>query len=297
MADLKKMGISKILYDEPLYRHTTYRVGGPASIFVTAKTYHDLVASINYALDNEIKYFVLGAGSNVLFSDSFFDGIVISTKLLDTYEISGTEVYAECGVSIIALSIITANEGLSGLEFASGIPGKVGGSVFMNAGAYKKSMSDIISEVLIYRNRNVEWIKVSEMEFSYRHSILQEKRDWIVLAVKFSLMESDCESVKALIQSRRIKRMDTQPYDAFSAGSVFKNPKNNSSWKLIDDAGLRGYRINDAHVSIKHPNFIINADRSSARDIYSLIKYVQDQVLNQFGVLLKNEIELVNFDE
>ncbi|WP_423364512.1 UDP-N-acetylmuramate dehydrogenase [Mycoplasma sp. P36-A1] len=295
--DLINLGVSNIIIDEPLYKHTTYRVGGPANIYVESKNYQDIVNTIDYAIKNKINYFVLGAGSNVLINDKPFQGIIISTRLLNSYEISGNEVYAECGVSMIALAVHTANAGLTGLEFASGIPGCIGGSAFMNAGAYKKSMSDVISEVLLYRNGNVEWVNVEELEFSYRHSILQTKRDWIVLAVKMYLEEEDPENIKQLINDRKKRRMDTQPYDAYSAGSVFKNPsKELSSWKLIDDAMLRGYKINDAQVSIKHPNFIINTDRASAKDIYELIKLVQTQVNEKFNVKLKIEVELVNFN-
>lgn len=298
LSDLNDLMVSNVIEDEPLYKHTTYRVGGPACVFVEAKTYHDVITTVEYAIANKIPYFVLGAGSNVLINDRPFDGIVISTRLLNTYEISGNEVYAECGVSLIALAIHTANQGLSGLEFASGIPGYIGGSLFMNAGAYKKNMSDIVSEVLLYRNGQVEWVKASELEFSYRHSALQKHRDWIVLAAKLHLYDAQPEEIKELIENRKTRRQSSQPYDAYSAGSVFKNPsKELSSWKLIDDAGFRGYKINDAHVSIKHPNFIINADRASAKDIYELIKLVQSEVKKQFDVYLKIEIELVNFDE
>jgi UDP-N-acetylmuramate dehydrogenase len=216
---------------------------------------------------------------------------------LNTFEISGQEIYAECGVSIIALAMISAKEGLSGLEFASGIPGLIGGAIFMNAGAYKKSMANVISEVLVYKDKEVVWLKSEELDFAYRHSIFMENRDWLILAVRLKLTQSQPEKIQSLIMKRKAKRMETQPYDAYSAGSVFKNPEHTNSWQLIDKAGLRGYRINDAHVSIKHPNFIINADRASAKDIYSLINYVRDEVKALCDVTLKVEIELVNFDE
>jgi len=297
VEDLKALEIEKVLKNEPLYKHTTYKVGGPGQVFVIPKTYHELVSVIDYALKNNYKYFVLGAGSNVLFSDAAFEGIVISTRLLNTYEISGNEVYAECGVSVIALAMISANQGLSGFEFASGIPGFVGGAVYMNAGAYKKDIASILKEALIYRNGKVEWVDKDELNFSYRHSALHDHKDWILLAARFTLQQSEPEIIKTLIEKRKVKRMDSQPYDAYSAGSVFKNPPEFHSWKLIDDAGMRGFRINDAHVSIKHPNFIVNADRASARDIYSLIRLVQSNVKEKFDIDLKVEVQLVNFDE
>jgi len=295
--DLKVLGVEKVLRDEPLYKHTTYKVGGPGQVFVVAKTYFDIGTVIDYALKNNIKYFVLGAGSNVLFNDSAFKGIIVSTRLLNAYEISGNEVYAECGMSIIALSMLTAQEGLSGLEFASGIPGFIGGAIYMNAGAYKKDISSILKEVLVYRDGKMEWLKADTLDLSYRHSIFQEHRDWIIIAARFGLHPSQPEVIKELIQVRKVKRMETQPYDANSAGSVFKNPENHNSWELIDRAGLRGFRVNDAQVSLKHPNFIVNADRASAKDIYALIRKVQKDVEDKFGVHLKVEVELVNFDE
>jgi len=297
VEELKSLDIEKVFTNEPLYKHTTYKVGGPAQVFVHAKTPFELVQVIEYALDNNYKYFVIGAGSNILFSDGAFEGIVITTRALNTYDISGHEVYAECGTSIIALAMSTARLGLSGLEFASGIPGLVGGAVFMNAGAYNKDIASILKEVWVYRNRKLEWVPRSELEYSYRHSSFQDHRDWVILAARFELSESDPDVIKQLILERKIKRQDAQPYDAYSAGSVFKNPDNGSSWELIDQAGLRGFRINDAHVSLKHPNFIVNADRASARDVYSLIKLVQNEIKKKFDISLKVEVELVNFDE
>ncbi|MDF9866825.1 UDP-N-acetylmuramate dehydrogenase [Bacilli bacterium PM5-3] len=298
ITDLKKLGVMNIFKNEPLYKYTTYRVGGPALVYVDAASFSDVTKTIDYALENKIKYFVLGNGSNVLVSDNVFSGIVISTRKLDSYEISGNNIYAMCGVNLINLAFQSAKEGLSGLEFASGIPGLIGGSVFMNAGAYKKEMSDIITRVLLYRNGKQEWVDKSVMEFSYRHSILQKHRDWIVLAVDIALVEHDKDDIIELIEQRKQRRQSTQPYDAFSAGSVFKNPSDSLySWQLIDQAKLRGYHINDAQVSIKHSNFIINLDRASAKDIYDLINYVKDKVYETSEIELKTEIELVNFDE
>lgn len=298
ISDLKELDIVTILENEPLYKHTTYRVGGPALVYVEAYSFSDITKTIDYALKNKIKYYVLGNGSNILISDKIFQGIVISTKKLDNFEISGTNVYAMCGVNLINLAHQVAKESLTGLEFASGIPGCIGGSVFMNAGAYKKEMSDIVKRVLVYRDGEQQWLEASELEFSYRHSNLQANRDWIVLAVDLALEIGDKDDIVNLMDQRKQRRQATQPYDAFSAGSVFKNPSDSVySWQLIDDAKLRGYHINDAQVSIKHSNFIINLDRASAKDIYDLISYVKGKVYESSGTNLKIEIELVNFDE
>lgn len=297
-TDLKALGIMDIKQDEPLYKYTTYRVGGPALIFVDAHSFNDITKTVDYALENNIKYFVLGNGSNVLIADKNFNGIVINTRSLNNFEINDNEVYAMCGTNMIELSYKCSQQGLSGLEFSSGIPGGVGGAIYMNAGAYKKSYSDIVKQVLVYRNHKQEWLSNEEMEFSYRHSILQQHRDWIVLAVKLQLEYGDKSNILNLIEQRRDRRRETQPYNSFSAGSVFKNPSEDVfSWQLIDQVGMRGYHINDAQVSLKHSNFIVNVDRASAQDIYDLISLVHKNVKEKTSYDLNIEVELVNFED
>lgn len=296
--DLNNLGINNIIENEPLYKHTSLRVGGPALVYVEASSFSDITKTIDYALANKIKYLILGNGSNVLIADRIFEGIVISTRLLDSYEFSSNELYAMCGANLINLAYQAAQHGLSGLEFASGIPGCIGGSLFMNAGAYKKDMASIVKEVLVYRNAKQEWLSKEEMQFSYRHSIIQNNRDWVILAVKLSLAFDDKDDILKLMSNRKERRMQTQPYDAFSAGSIFKNPSDKVfSWQLIDDVDLRGHAINDAQVSIKHSNFIINKDRASAKDIYDLIMLVKKRVLAMKSIDLKIEVELINFEE
>lgn len=298
IKDLKAKKIINILADEPLYKHTSYRVGGPALVYVEATNYYDITTTIDYALANQINYLILGNGSNVLISDKTFEGIVISTKNLDGFEISGNTVFAMCGTNLINLAMQTANQSLTGLEFASGIPGLIGGSIYMNAGAYKKDLASVVSRVLVYRDGEQVWMDKDELDFSYRHSIFQDKPSWVVLAVELNLAYGEKESILATIKQRRNRRMATQPYDAYSAGSVFKNPEDDVfSWQLIDEVGLRGYRINDAQISLKHSNFIINLDRASAQDIYNLINHTKAEVEKKFNITLKTEQELVNFNE
>lgn len=298
VSDLKILQVKNVIEHEPLYKHTSFKVGGPSRIFVDAIDLSDLTTTIQYALDNNIKYFILGKGSNVLINDLEFEGIVVCTAKLNSFEINDTHVYAMTGVNLITLAIKCANLGLSGLEFASGIPGTIGGAIFMNAGAYKKDMSDIVKRVLVYRNRKQEWLDVKEMELAYRSSIMQSNRDWIILAVELSLLKADTVEILKLIEDRKIRRISSQPYDLPSAGSVFKNPSPEVfSWQLIDDVGLRGKSINDAQVSLKHSNFIVNNDRASAKDIYDLINLVREEVYKHHDMLLKIEVELVNFDE
>lgn len=296
--DLNNLGVKEIKENEPLYRHTTYRVGGPALVYIDAVDLNDVVTTVNYAIKNNIKYFVLGYGSNVLISDKILQGIVISTRRLNSFEVNKNSVIAQCGVSLIALAYKTANLGLSGLEFSSGIPGCIGGAVFMNAGAYKHDMSTVVKKVLLLRGGKQEWVPIEELEFAYRKSILQSRRDWVVLAVEMELNNADPDKILKLIKERKNRREDAQPYNAYCAGSVFKNPSATvSSWQLVDDVNLRGYAINDAQVSLKHSNFIVNNDRASAQDVYDLIMLVRDVVYKEKKVLLNVEIELVNFDE
>lgn len=298
VSDLKKLKILNIITDEPMYKHTTYRVGGPAAVFVIANNYQDITNTVDYAKKNNIDYFILGNGSNILVSDKPYNGIVISTTNLDAYEISGDKLFAMCGANLINLAFQTANQGLSGLEFASGIPGLFGGAIYMNAGAYKKDMAGIINKVLVYRDGEQVWLNKEELNFGYRHSIFKEHPDWVILGAELQLAYAQKQVILDVIANRRERRMNTQPYDSFNAGSVFKNPSEKQfSWQLIDEVGLRGYRINDAQISLKHSNFIINVDRASAQDIYELINYAQTEVKKKFNVELKIEQEFVNFNE
>ncbi|MDR3214952.1 MAG: UDP-N-acetylmuramate dehydrogenase [Bacilli bacterium] len=297
ISDLHALEIKDIIENEPLYKHTTFKVGGPALVFIEAHSFNDVTKTIDYALQYHIKYLIIGNGSNILVSDKLFQGIVISTKYLNSFELNDNYVYAMCGVNLIALAYHTAQASLSGMEFASGIPGCIGGSVFMNAGAYKKEMADIIKEVLVYDNHQLKWLDKAELAFSYRHSIFQERRDMVILAVNLELEFACKEKIMELIETRKQKRQATQPYDAFCAGSTFKNPSiDTSSWQLIDEANLRGYKINDAQVSMKHSNFIINRDRASAKDVYDLINLVKKRVQEKANITLHVEVELINFE-
>ena len=245
--ELLELNVGTILKDEPLYKHTTYRVGGPARLFIKVKDVEGLIS-------------VIGRGSNLLFSDKSFEGIIISLENMNHYSINGSEVVAQSGVAMIKLAYDCAKVGLSGFEFMGGIPGNIGGGIFMNAGAYKSCLSEVVKSVkVLNENLRVVTLTKEEMEFSYR-------------------------------------RMSSQPWNKPSAGSVFRNPEGNAAWKLIDDAKLRGYEIGGAQVSPKHSNFIVNNGYASAKDIYDLIFYVQKTVQEQSGVLLKPEVRFINWE-
>lgn len=295
--ELKQLEVGTVLKDEPLYKHTTYRVGGPAKLFVKVQHVDGLIEVIKYCRKHRIPLFVIGRGSNLLFSDKSFDGIIISLENMNQYHVNGSEVTAQCGVTMIKLAYDCAKIGLSGFEFMGGIPGNIGGGIFMNAGAYKSCLSEVVKSVKVLDERlKVVELSKDEMEFSYRHSIIQDHPKWIVLEATFELENKSVEEINETLDKRKERRMSTQPWNKPSAGSVFRNPEGSSAWKYIDDAGLRGYEIGGAKVSPKHSNFIVNNGYASAKDIYDLIFYVQKTVQDQFGVLLKPEVRFINWE-
>ena len=295
--ELKQLEVGTVLKDEPLYKHTTYRVGGPAKLFVKVQHVDGLIEVIKYSRKHRIPLFVIGRGSNLLFSDKSFDGIIISLENMNQYHVNGSEVTAQCGVTMIKLAYDCAKIGLSGFEFMGGIPGNIGGGIFMNAGAYKSCLSEVVKSVKVLDERlKVVELSKDEMEFSYRHSIIQDHPKWIVLEATFELENKSVEEINETLDKRKERRMSTQPWNKPSAGSVFRNPEGSSAWKYIDDAGLRGYEIGGAQVSPKHSNFIVNNGYASAKDIYDLIFYVQKTVQDQFGVLLKPEVRFINWE-
>ena len=295
--ELKQLEVGTVLKDEPLYKHTTYRVGGPAKLFVKVQHVDGLIEVIKYCRKHRIPLFVIGRGSNLLFSDKSFEGIIISLEDMNQYHVNGSEVTAQCGVTMIKLAYDCAKIGLSGFEFMGGIPGNIGGGIFMNAGAYKSCLSEVVKSVKVLDERlKVVELTKDEMEFSYRHSIIQDHPKWIVLEATFELENKSVEEINETLDKRKERRMSTQPWNKPSAGSVFRNPEGSSAWKYIDDAGLRGYEIGGAQVSPKHSNFIVNNGYASAKDIYDLIFYVQKTVQDRFGVLLKPEVRFVNWE-
>lgn len=296
--DLLDLDVGVVLKDEPLYKHTTFRVGGPAKLFVKVKNLESLILVIKYCRKHRIRLFVIGRGSNLLFSDKSFQGMIISLEQFNQYKINGNHVTAQCGVTMIKLAYDCAKAGLSGFEFMGGIPGNIGGGVFMNAGAYNSNIAEVLESVTVL-NENLELMTLSkeEMAFGYRHSIIQEHKKWIVIEASFVLTTKTVAEVKDLLDRRKERRMASQPWNQPSAGSVFRNPEGMAAWKLIDDAGLRGYEIGGAQVSPKHSNFIVNNGYASAKDIYDLIFYVQKQVNEKFSVLLKPEVRFINWEE
>ena len=291
--DLMSMEVGKVIENEPMYKHTTYKVGGPAKIFVKAKDIDSLIQTLKYCRDHDIKRMVIGNGSDLLFSDKEYDGVIISMKSFDDVKMNGSTIVAQAGVSMIALAYSSAK----GFEFMGGIPGDMGGGIFMNAGAYKYCMADVFKCARVLDDElNVITLSKEDMEFSYRHSVLQKHPNWIILDATFEMTAKDPGEIRKVLDKRKERRMSTQPWNFACAGSVFRNPDEKPAWRYIDEAGLRGYEIGGAQVSPKHSNFIVNNGYASAKDILDLIRLVEKTVYEKFEVKLHKEVILVNWD-
>lgn len=290
----------KVLFDELMSKHTTFQIGGPADVFCMPESQMELVMLLRYALETGTPYMILGKGSNLLVSDKGVRGMVISTDRFVKISRDENFVSAFCGATLKDVSEFAAEIGLSGLEFAHGIPGSVGGAVFMNAGAYGGEIKDVLycSKCLEPRIdkldgiRSIMHIKAEDHDFVYRGSSLQS-RGLIHLSSVFKLTPDDPDAIKARIADLEKQRWDKQPMEMPSAGSIFKRPEGHFTGKLVDDCGLRGYRIGDAAVSDKHCGFIVNLGQATAADVQALIAHVQTTVYNKFGVLLETEVRIV----
>lgn len=292
------LNIENIKENESLKIHTTYKIGGIAKYFITPKDLNELISLIKYLRENNIKYMILGNGSNTIFSSKKYDGAIINLSNLNKMEIKDNKIYVESGYQLIKLSIDAMNNNLSGLEFASGIPANVGGAVYMNAGAYKSDMSNLIEEVtFLDENLELKTLKNNELDFSYRHSLFQEK-NYIIISTVLNLEKGNKEEIKELMDNRKQRRIDSQPLDYPSAGSVFRNPSAEVfAGKLIEDLGLKGYMIGGAKISEKHANFIINYDNATGEDIKKLIEFIKEKVKEKYNIDLIVEQRFVNFED
>jgi len=297
IKELKSMNIGKVEIDVPLSKHTTYKVGGVAKAFVYPKDIDSLILVLKLLKEKNIKRMVLGNGSNTLFSDFIYEGIIIKLDELNNYYFKGTKLVAEAGSNLIKLSMEAINNSLQGLEFACGIPGTIGGAVYMNAGAYKSDISEILTDVKVLTPElKIITMKNEELNFSYRNSFFKENKDYLVLEATFKLKKSNKEELLALAMDRKRRRLESQPLEYPSAGSVFRNPPDNFSGKLIEDLGLKGYTYGGAEISSKHANFIVNKNNAKASDIKYLIDYARNSVKKEYGIDLILEQELINWE-
>ena len=298
LKELEELNIGKIDTNVSLKKCTTYRVGGIAKYIAYPKNVNALVKLIKYLKNKNVKYKILGNGSNLLFSDKEYDGVLIKLTEFDELEFIGkTKLRVGAGYNLIKLSLVTAKKGLTGLEFASGIPGTVGGSVFMNAGAYKSDMGYVVESVKVLTpEEKIISLENKEMDFHYRTSFLKKHPGYICLEVIIKLHKGKKEAIEALIKDRRERRLSSQPLEYPSAGSVFRNPENDFAGRLIEESGLKGKKQGGAMISSKHANFIVNYKNAKADDIKYLIELAHDKVKENYDIDLKIEQEFVNWE-
>jgi UDP-N-acetylmuramate dehydrogenase len=275
--------------------HTTIKIGGPAELFVEPSSVENLETTMNLIRKYKVQWIAIGRGSNLLVSDRGISGVVIKLGSgLDKVEINGTTLTVGGGHSLVSLATSISRKGLSGLEFASGIPGSVGGAVFMNAGAHGSDISKILDKALVlFEDGTLEWVSNEEMEFSYRTSVLQKKRPGVVVEAVFSLKEGNKDSIFSEMQKNKDYRKETQPWNFPCAGSIFRNPLPNYAGKLIEVAGLKGYQIGGAKISEMHGNFIVNTGNAKADDVLQLIQHVKDTIYDLYEVKMETEVEII----
>lgn len=296
--ELEELNIGEIEKNVSLKKCTTYRVGGLAKYIAYPKDTKSLVKLIKYLKSQNIKHKILGNGSNLLFSEKEYDGVLIKLKEFDKLTFVGkNKIRVGAGYNLIKLSVVAAKKGLTGLEFAAGIPGTVGGSVFMNAGAYKSDMGYIVESVKVLTpEEKIINLENKEMNFHYRTSFLKKHPDYICLEVTIKLQKGKKEAIETLMKDRRERRLASQPLEYPSAGSVFRNPEDNFAGKLIEDSGLKGEKHGGAMISTKHANFIVNYKNATADDIKYLIELAHDKVKENYDIDLKIEQEFVNWE-
>ena len=290
----------KIIFDEPMKKHTSFKIGGTADQFVKVTNEEELKEAIKYAKGKNLKITIIGNGSNLLVLDKGIRGLVIKIDI-QKLEIEKKEKYAEItvgsGYKTMALGIKLMDEGISGFEELSGIPGTIGGAIFMNAGAYGKEIKDInISTICMDYDGKIFELPNKEQEFEYRSSIFN-KKDYIILETKLKLEYGKKEKIKKKMDEYLSSRKEKQPIEYPSAGSTFKRQEGVITAKLIDECGLKGFKIGGAKVSEKHAGFIINYNNATAKDVIDLIKYVKEKVYEKYGIKIKEEIRIVGEEE
>ena len=276
-----------ILLDEPMSRHTTFRVGGPADFFVTPKAKEEVRDVIRICKEAGMPYYIIGNGSNLLVSDAGYRGVIVQIyKEMNEVKVEGDLVKAQAGALLSGIAAKALGAELSGFEFASGIPGTIGGACVMNAGAYGGEMKDVLESVTVLTGEG----KIIELELGYRTSVIA-KKGYIVLGAVLKLERGDGEKIKTYMDELKEKRVTKQPLEYPSAGSTFKRPEGYFAGKLIEDAGLRGFQVGGAQVSEKHCGFVINRDHATAADIMELMRQVQIRVKENSGVDLEPEVK------
>lgn len=286
-----------VLLNEPMCLHTSFRTGGPAEVFIKAESTENIISAIDIAKKYNKQYIITGNGSNILVKDGGIDGIVINIgNEMSKIKCDGTKIYAQAGAMLSALATAAADEELTGLEFASGIPGTVGGAVFMNAGAYDGEIKDVIEYAdVIDSEGNTHRLIKDELELSYRHSVIAEK-NMIVVGAMFNLNKGIKKNITDKMADFAKRRRDKQPLNYPSAGSTFKRPEGYFAGKLIEDSGLKGKTVGGAQVSEKHAGFVVNIGNATSSDIIALMDGCIETVYNKFGVKLEPEVRILGKD-
>ena len=297
MNEINNKTASLCFMNESLKKHTTYGIGGPADLMIFPKSKQDLIKVIEIINENKIQLTILGSGSNVLVSDNGIRGAVISLKnSLKQIEVDDNILYAECGTMLGKIVKHAVKNNLIGLENLNGVPGTLGGALIMNAGAWGGEISENLIHVEVINSKSeIQKIQKKDLNFSYRQSSFN--KDDILLSAKFNLKKADKDIIKENFIEAQSGRKKSQPLNKRSAGSLFKNPKNKSAGKLLDDAGLKGFSIGDAKISEKHANFFINDGDASSTDMLMLIKKAHQEVKEQFNVNLSLEVKLMGFNK
>lgn len=289
-----KLDIDNILYNEPMKNHTSFKLGGPADIFIEPKDMPELVRAIKSLREQGVSYYIIGNGSNLLVSDKGLRGAVVKIgENFGSVSFNDDVIIAESGILLSTLSKMAAREGLTGMEFASGIPGTLGGAVTMNAGAYGGEMKDIVEWVeVLDKDLNLKRLNNAEMKFMYRKSIIEPGKH-IVMRCCIRLKKGNPDEINVKMAELSEKRKSKQPLHLPSAGSTFKRPEGYFAGKLIEDAGLKGFSIGGAQVSPIHCGFVVNNGDAAAKDVYDLIRHVQKTVFEKFNVMLEPEVKIL----
>lgn len=286
------LGTESVLIDEPMKKHTTFRIGGSADYYVLPKTIEEVQQIVEACKEAEIPYYVLGNGSNLLVSDKGYRGVIIQLyRNLNQIEVEGTKIRAQVGALLSQIAGEALRHCLTGFEFAAGIPGTLGGAVVMNAGAYGGEMKDVLQEVTaLSKDGEIKVLSREELNLGYRTSVIG-REGYIALEAVIALKEGKEETIRATMEDLKERRTTKQPLEYPSAGSTFKRPEGYFAGKLIQDTGLRGFSVGGAQVSEKHCGFVINKDNATAQDVIELMKEVSDRVEAKFGVPLEPEVK------
>lgn len=292
--DIDSLNVGRVYHDVDLSKLTTYKINAKAALLVVPDSIDSLKVLVSYIKENNYKYKILGNGSNLIFTNSFYDGILIKLDCFNELNIDGNIVSVGAGYNLMKLALKCSMMGLSGFEFATGIPGSVGGSVYMNAGAYNSDISSVLESALILTpDLDVVEFSKDDFDFGYRNSCLQKHSGFVCLSAKFKLSIGDKEEIMDLVNNRRERRISSQPLDFPSAGSVFRNPDGDFAGRLIEEIGYKGKVIGGAQVSLKHANFIVNIGGATGSDIKKLIDEIKEEIKNKYNIDLRVEQEFV----